>query len=99
MTLPYLLYRSNLKREQYNNVKSFRQEAIPLETLKGQSLRRFKPGLMFKPDIKVQRQMEKPIDAFGSLRGFMFLRGIQKRSAVRFHLGLIVINNHYNYNI
>ena len=74
-------------------VKSLRQEAIPLETLKGQGLRRFKPGLMFKPDINVQRQMEKPIDAFGSLRGFMFLRGIQKRSAVRIHLGSLEINS------
>ena len=93
MTLPYLLYRSNLKREQYKKVKSLQQEPIPLETLKGQGLRRFKPGLMFKPDINVQRQMEEPTDAFGSLRGFMFLRGIQKRSAVRFHLGSLVINS------
>ena len=93
MTLPYLLYRSNSKREQYKMVKSLRQEAIPLETLKGQGLRRFKPGLMFKQDINVQRKMEKPIDAFGSLRGFMFSRGIHKRSAVRFHLGSLVINS------
>ena len=93
MTLPYLLYRSNLKREQYKKVNSHRQEPIPLETLKGQGLRRFKPGLMFKQDINVQRKMEEPIDAFGSLRGFMFLRGIQKRSAVIFHLGSLVINS------
>ena len=93
MTLPYLLYRSNLKREHYTKVKSLRQEAIPLETLKGQGLRRFKPGLMFKQDINAQRKMEKPINAFGSLRGFMFSRGIQKRSAVRFHLGSLVINS------
>ena len=97
MTLPYLLHRSTLKREHLlKEAESLRQK-FPFAILKGQSLRRFKPRLMFKPNSvleqpirlhpkNVPRKMEKPIEkAFGALRGFMFSRGIQKRSAVSFN--------------
>ena len=84
MTLPYLLHRS-LKWEQLLKKAEYLSQKIPFAILKGQSLRRFKPRLMFKPYINVPRKMEKPIKAFGTLRGFMFSRGIQKRSAVSFN--------------
>ena len=79
----------NYKTEQLlKKAKSLRQP-IPFKALKGQSLQRFKPRLMFKPYINVPRKMEKPSDAFGTFRGFMFSRG---RSAVSFtwppHIGV-----------
>ena len=86
MTLPYLLHRSTLKREQLLKVAESLRQKFPFAILKGQSLRRFKPRLMFKPYINVPRKMEKPIEkAFGALRRFIFSRGIQKRSAVSFN--------------